>query len=313
MTKLFFATDVHGSDICWKKFISAGKFYKADVLILGGDLTGKAIVPIISAGGQSYRAVLLEQEFYLQGDEEVCEMEKRIRSRGYYPYRTTPDEIQELEQNPSRVEALFVQQVLKTFETWLTYADEKLADTPIRCFVSPGNDDLFALDEMVQQSKRVVLAEGRSIWLDDHHEMISTGWSTPTPWHTYREESEESLSARIDEMFQQVKDPRRCVFNFHVPPYDSGLDEAPELTADLRPKLAGNSLAPVGSRSVRQWIEKHHPLLGLFGHIHEGRGAVYLGRTLCVNPGSTYEQGLLCGALVALDKGKIKSHVLTQG
>ncbi len=313
MTKLFFATDVHGSDICWKKFISAGKFYKADVLILGGDLTGKAIVPIISAGGQSYRAVLLEQEFCLQGEEEVCEMEKRIRSRGYYPYRTTPDEIQELEQNPSRVETLFVQQVLKTFETWLAYADEKLADTPIRCFVSPGNDDLFVLDEMVQQSKRVVLAEGRSIWLDDHHEMISTGWSTPTPWHTYREESEESLSARIDEMFQQVKDPRRCVFNFHVPPYDSGLDEAPELTADLRPKLAGNSLAPVGSRAVRQWIEKHHPLLGLFGHIHEGRGAVYLGRTLCINPGSTYEQGLLCGALVALDKGKIKSHVLTQG
>ncbi len=313
MTKLFFATDVHGSDICWKKFISAGKFYKADVLILGGDLTGKAIVPIISTGGQSYRAVLLEQEFRLQGEEEICEMEKRIRSRGYYPYRTTPDEIQELEQNPSRVETLFTEQVLKTFEAWLTYADEKLADTSIRCFVSPGNDDLFALDELVQQSKRVVLAEGRSIWLDDHHEMISTGWSTPTPWQTYREESEESLSVRIGEMLQKVKDPRRCVFNFHVPPYDSGLDDAPELTTDLRPKLAGNSLIPVGSRAVRQSIEKHHPLLGFFGHIHEGRGAVYLERTLCINPGSTYEQGLLCGALVSLEKDKVKSHVLTQG
>ena len=39
MTKLFFATDVHGSEICWKKFISAGKFYEADVIILGGDIT----------------------------------------------------------------------------------------------------------------------------------------------------------------------------------------------------------------------------------------------------------------------------------
>ncbi|MBW8002978.1 MAG: metallophosphoesterase [Planctomycetes bacterium] len=313
MTSIFFATDVHGSEICWKKFINAGKFYQADIIILGGDMTGKAIVPIIYQGDDKYKAVLLEQEFILQGEDQVEEMAKSIKSRGYYSYRTTPDEIEELNADPGRVDDLFSSEVLKTAGQWLAYADEKLEGSGIRCFVAPGNDDMFELDGLIRGSKHVQLVEGRVIELDEHHEMISSGWSNITPWHTYREEDEEKLRTRYEAMISRLKDVKSSVFNLHVPPYGSNLDNVPELTEDLRPKHAGHSLVPAGSHSVREIIEKYQPLLGLFGHIHEGKGAIRLGRILCINPGSMYEQGRLLGALIKLAPDKIESYMLITG
>jgi hypothetical protein len=313
MTTIFFATDVHGSDICWKKFINAGKFYEADVLILGGDMTGKAIVPIIDQGGGRYRAVLLEQEFLLDTEVETEEMVKRIKSRGYYPYRLAQDELAELNQSPDKVHDLFLQEALKTAEQWMAYAAEKLSGTGMRVYAAPGNDDQFELDAVIRKSDVVTLVEGQVIELDKDHEMISSGWSNHTPWHTYREETEDQLAARYEPMITQLKNPKNAIFNIHVPPYASNLDEAPELDENMRPKYAGNSLKPVGSTAVRAAIEKSQPLLGLHGHIHEGRGSSRIGRTLCINPGSMYEQGTLLGALVKLGREKIEHYVLTQG
>lgn len=313
MTKVFFATDIHGSDICWKKFINAGKFYEADVLVLGGDMTGKAIVPIVQVGEASHRASLLEQEYVLHSEDELQEFEQRVRSRGYYPYRTTPDEIAELDQNPERVEGVFIHEVIKTLERWMDFAESKLKDDPIRCYVCPGNDDMSLVDEVIRSSAFVHLAEGQVIDLDRHHQMISSGWSNPTPWHTYREESEAALHERYANMIAGLQAPRLSIFNIHVPPFGSLLDEAPELDENLRPKYAGNAVHPVGSRSLRQAIEEHQPLLGLHGHIHESRGAARIGNTLCINPGSMYEQGSLLGALVQLGNAKIDHYVLTSG
>jgi Icc-related predicted phosphoesterase len=240
-------------------------------------------------------------------------MAKKVKSRGYYPYRTTSDEISELNATPDRVDELFSQEVLKTAGEWLAYADEKLEGSNVRCYVAPGNDDMFELDDLIRTSKHVQLAEGQVIELDERHEMISSGWSNFTPWHTYREEEEDKLRARYDAMITQLKNPQNSVFNIHVPPYGSTLDDAPELTDDLRPKHAGRSLVPVGSHAARAVIDEHQPLLGLFGHIHEGKGTTRLGRTLCINPGSMYEQGRLLGALVKLGRNKVKSYILTTG
>jgi len=311
--KLFFATDVHGSEICWKKFISGGKFYGVDLLILGGDMTGKAIVPIISQGGDRYKVTLLEQETILNGKEEVDKWVVTIQNRGYYPYVTDPDEVAEISSTPGRSDELFQKIVLETAQRWMEYAEAKLAGTGIRCYVCPGNDDIFELDEVIAASKSVRLAEGKVIALDDHHEMASTGWSNPTPWDTHREEPDEALRKRIDAVVSQVRDPANAVFNLHAPPYGSGLDEAPELTKDMRPAYAGRSLVPVGSRAVLEVIEKYQPLLGLHGHIHEGKGTRKYKRTLCVNPGSMYEQGILHGAVVELKPNKIGSYLLTTG
>ena len=313
MTKLFFATDIHGSDICWSKFLNAGKFYGADVLILGGDMTGKAIVPFIHQGGSNYRVTLLEQVYDISSDDEMKEMTKRVRSRGYYPYLTNPDEITELEKNPENVNRIFLQEVLKVVQQWMDLADKKLDGTDLRVFCSPGNDDMDEVDEIVRSSRRVLLVEGQVTQLDDRHEMIASGWSNRTPWDTHREEDEDQLAVRYEAMISKLKDPHNAVFNVHVPPYKSGLDEAPELDKDLRPVLAGQALKPVGSSALRNAIEKAQPLLGLHGHIHEGRGSMRVGKTLCINPGSMYEQGTLLGAIVKLGRNKIENYVLTTG
>ena len=313
MTKLFFATDIHGSDICWTKFLNAGKFYEVDVLILGGDMTGKAVVPVMHQGGSKYRVSLLEQEFSISNEDELKDMIKRVRSRGYYPYLTDPDEISELEKSPARVDEIFKQEVLKVVQQWMDLADKKLDGTSLQVYCSPGNDDMDEVDEIIRNSKRVLLVEGKVTALDAQHEMIASGWSNRTPWDTEREEDEDQLALRYEAMICQLKDPRNAVFNIHVPPYRSGLDEAPELDKDLRPVLAGQSLKPVGSTALRKAIEQHQPLLSLHGHIHEGRGATRIGKTLCINPGSMYEQGTLLGAIVKLGRNKVENYVLTTG
>jgi uncharacterized protein len=311
--KLYFATDIHGSEICWKKFINASKFYEADVLILGGDMTGKAIIPIIAQGGSKYKVTLLDQETILESKEQVDKMVATIMDRGYYPYVTDPDEVAEISSTPGLSDQIFLKEALNTMQRWMEYADARLESTHLPCYVCPGNDDMFEIDDIIRQSKHVELVEGKVIQLDEYHEMINAGWSTPTPWNTPREESEDQLRHRIQVMIDQLKDVKNSVFNIHDPPYGSGLDEAPELTKDLRPAYAGRSLVPVGSHAVLDLIEKYEPLLGLFGHIHEGKGTRKYKRTLCINPGSMYEQGMLHGAVVELKQKKVGNYILTTG
>lgn len=310
---LFFATDVHGSEICWKKFINAGKFYETQTLILGGDMTGKAIVPIIAQGGGKYKVTLLDQETILESKEDVDTMVATIKNRGYYPYVTDPDEVQQISSTPGRSDELFLKEALTTMQRWMEYADSKLEGTGMRCFVCPGNDDMFEIDDVIRKSKHVELVEGKIIQLDENHEMINAGWSTPTPWNTHREESEDALRQRIQVMIDKLKNVHQSVFNLHNPPYGSGLDEAPELTKDLRPTYAGRSLVPVGSHAVLELIEKYRPLLTLHGHIHEGKGTRKYRNTLCINPGSMYEQGMLHGAVIELKPDKVGNYVLTTG
>ncbi|HEY1369367.1 MAG TPA: hypothetical protein VGF23_19745 [Gaiellaceae bacterium] len=313
--RLFFATDIHGSEVCWRKFLNSGKHYEVDAIVLGGDMTGKALVPVIHDGGDRWHATLLENREELVGEDAVKAFEEAVIRRGYYPFRTTPDEVRELHENEERWHALFAEHMLGTVERWMQLADEKLADSGIRCYVCPGNDDQVEVDEIVSQAKRVELAEGRVVDLDGGFQMVSSGWANRTPWDTYREEDEPDLAARISRMVEQVTaDPERTIFSLHCPPHRTGLDDAPELTADMRLKDAGRSTVPVGSTAVREAIEQHQPVLSLHGHIHEARGSTRLGRTLCINPGSSYEQGQLLGAVVDLDgKKKVKRFVLTSG
>jgi hypothetical protein len=240
-------------------------------------------------------------------------MVQTIQNRGYYPYVTNPDEVAAISSTPGKSDELFLDRALKTMQRWMDYADTKLAGTGIRCYVCPGNDDMFQIDEVIAASKCVRSVEGQVIELDELHEMVSSGWTNPTPWDTYREEPDEALLARIETIIAKAKNPSNAVFNLHAPPYGSGLDEAPELTKDLRPAYAGRSLVSVGSKSVLKVIEKYMPLLGLHGHIHEGKGTRKFKKTLCINPGSMYEQGMLHGAVVELKPQKVGNYILTTG
>jgi uncharacterized protein len=312
--RVYFATDIHGSETCWRKFLNSGKHYEANVMVLGGDMTGKALVPIVQEGKDHWHATLLENRREFESEDEVKEFENSVMRRGYYPFRTDPDQMSELTESEELRNELFHKEMLGTVERWMRMADEKLEGTGIDCFVSPGNDDQFEVDEIISGARRVRLAEGKVVEFGDF-QMVSTGWSNRTPWDTYREEDEDDLAERLRKMTSQVTTPpEKTIYNFHCPPYGTGLDDAPEIDENMRPKHGGRSLVPVGSKAVREAIEEGQPTLALHGHIHEAKGNTRIGNTLCINPGSSYEQGQLLGAVVNLDGGKkVKRFVLTSG
>jgi Icc-related predicted phosphoesterase len=311
MPRIFFATDLHGSEMCWRKFLNAAKFYDADILICGGDMTGKAMIPIVEEDGRF--TVTISDQRQVVGADQVGEIEGQIRRKGYYPLRVTPERLDELDRDEVKRKECFQQVMLDGVKRWMDMAAEKLGSTGVRIFVCPGNDDEMEVDDVIRDSKKVELGEGRVVEIDGYS-MISTGWSNHTPWNTHREETEERLAERIDAMASQVKDPAHAIFNLHCPPYQSGLDEAPAIDADLKLLHGGRALRPVGSTAVRQAIDRYQPLLSLHGHIHESKGAVKLGKTLSINPGSAYEEGILMAAIITLDAKKgVKSYQLVNG
>jgi uncharacterized protein len=312
--RLYFATDVHGSETCWKKFLASAAFYEVDLLILGGDVTGKALVPIMDEGAGRYQVLLQDQRHEFEGASELARYREIIRSRGLYPVVVTHDELAELQADEARLDALFRSEVVRAMEQWVSLAEERLPKSGARLFMCPGNDDDFAIDELLTSAEHIELAEGQAIDVGGGYQMLSTGWANVTPWKTHREESEEDLAARIKRMIAAATvPPDRLIFNFHCPPHGTSLDEAPKVSEDLQIVDGGRVIAHVGSTAVRDAIREHEPALSLHGHIHESRATARLGRTLAINPGSAYEQGVLQGAVVELDGKKLKKHALTTG
>jgi uncharacterized protein len=311
--KIFFATDIHGSETCWRKFLNAAAFYKADLVILGGDVTGKVMVPIVAHAGYWTTTVRGEQ-LRMETQEELAAVQTQIRNRGSYPAIVTPDELTELSATEGAVDQRFSTEMMASLDRWLDMADGKLRGGDIGCILNGGNDDIFEIDDLIESSPSVTFAEGKLLDLDGFS-LISMGWTNPTPWDTFREAPEDDLAAKIEAIATQVPDMGRAIFNFHAPPYGTGLDEAPALDASLRPMHGGAVMKPVGSVAVRDSINKHQPLLSVHGHIHESRGVKKMGRTLAINPGSVYGDGVLQGALIDLDikKAKVRRYLLVNG
>jgi len=318
-TRLFFATDLHGSEVSFRKFVNAGRFYEADVLILGGDVAGKLLIPIVQEGGK-YRARLQGQTHEMRTEAELAEFKKKLGILGFYSIFLSPDEYNAMKDDREAIEREFVKAARQRLVDWVHLAEERLKGTHRKCYVTGGNDDpwevLSALEENAQE--RVVPCEGRVVQVDEDHVMVSLGYSNETPWHTPREITEGELAEKIEEAVKGMTDFSHCIFNFHCPPKDSTLDTCPMLDTSTDPPTvimeAGQPvLFGAGSTSVRAALDKYQPLLALHGHIHESRGAIKIGRTQCINPGSEYGEGILHGVIVNLNGGKIEGYQLTSG
>lgn len=316
MTRVYFVTDLHGSEVCWRKFLNACKIYKADVAIVGGDITGKMVVPLVEQPDGSYKAKYYGTEYSAKGDEELKSLIKHVRGAGFYPYTTTPEEVEKIHDKPKVLDKLYEDLALKVLRDWLVLAKERLKDSGIEVYVTGGNDDTMEVSKVLRSSDFVIDPEGEVVYVDDHHEMVSSGYANITPWHCPRDITEEEIEEILEPMIAKIKDMPNAIFNFHVPPYDvTPLDYAPLLDENFKPVMGsdGIKMIPVGSKAVRKAIDKHQPLLGLFGHIHEGKGAIKVGRTMCMNPGSEYGEGILRGLMVNLTENKIKNYMFTSG
>jgi Icc-related predicted phosphoesterase len=314
---LFFTSDIHGSEACFKKFLNAGKYYGVDAIILGGDIVGKIVVPIVQRADGSHVAEFLGEKKVIRSDdpEGLQKLEWAIKNNGHYPFPIDEDSFERIKGDARAREAVFAEAISRSLESWVKLADERLKGSGIKCFVTPGNDDPFFVDDILARSTTIVNPEGQCIDLDSDHEMVSCGFANLTPWRCPRDIPEDELAARLDPICASVKNMRGCVFNLHCPPYDTILDIAPSLDEGLKPVTVGGAVmqSNVGSTAVLEAIRKYQPLLGLHGHIHESRGDCQIGRTLCINPGSEYSQGILRGVLVILEKEKVKRFALTSG
>jgi Icc-related predicted phosphoesterase len=311
--RVFFATDIHGSEICWRKFLNAAAFYKADVVVLGGDVTGKVMIPITAHTGY-WQATLRGEAIRMETQAELDEVQRKIRNTGSYPAIVTPDELAELSATEGAIDRRFSLEMVKSLDRWMDMADGKLAGHDIPCILNGGNDDIWEIDDIIDAAPSVSFGEGRMLDLDGFH-LVSMGWTNPTPWDTFREEPEDKLATRIEAVVSQIPDMERAIFNFHAPPYGTGLDEAPQLDENLRPTLGGAAMKSVGSTAVRDAILEHQPMLSVHGHIHESRGIKRMGRTMAINPGSVYGDGVLQGAVLELNpkKGKVTKYLLVNG
>lgn len=306
--KVFYAADIHGSETCFRKFLKAADFYDVDVLVLGGDLTGKALVPVVRGAGGTWEAKFLGRTAKARDEGELDALEAQIRFNGFYPYRCDPDEVRALEADPTRRAARFDQVMREDIFRWMGIAEERLRESPVRCLIMPGNDDGDYVAEALEGSDRVENAEERILEVKGFL-FLSLGYSNITPWHTPRELPEEELGARVSALIEGLDPSMPWIFNLHVPPYDTRIDDAPELDETLR--LVGGPSArmvPVGSHAVRAAIEEQQPLLSVHGHIHESRGVARLGKTQAINPGSEYNAGILRGVIVTVDPDRVVGH-----
>ena len=319
-TRLFYACDIHGSEPTYRKFLNAAKFYEVDALVFGGDLMGKLLIPIVRDAGDTWRASLQGQQHHITSEEQLAEFKLTMQTLGFYWQEMDPEEYASYEGQQDRIDDLFDVLAKERLAEWVTLAEERLADTPVNVYLCGGNDDtdevLSALDETT--TERVVNAENRAVPLDDEHELLTIGYSTPTPWETPRERTDEEIGEVIEKLMPSVSDPAKTVFNFHCPPLDSGLDTCLKLDASVwPPKPVIERGQPVeygaGSQAVADALATYQPTVGLHGHIHESRGATSYGRTPAFNPGSEYGEGVLRGLIVAIRGGEVIGHQFTSG
>jgi Icc-related predicted phosphoesterase len=313
--KLFFASDLHGSNVCFKKFVNSAQFYGADVLVLGGDLTGKAVIPIAEQQDGSFLTFLHGEEIRLKSRVELDDFIKKNGNMGFYPTVMSEGEYQRLKVDPDAQAELFKRLVLERVTEWAAFAAEKLRGTDIPLVAIPGNDDFHEIDEILTRAPHFDFHEMQVCEFKGDYQMLYCGGSTPTPWNTEREYSEDQFVARFAELIPQVKDMSRCIFNVHVPPFGTTLDACPKLDRELQVVYEMGMPAQIhaGCQTLVDVIKEHQPLLGLHGHIHEGRAKINIGKTICINPGSVYPEGILQGALIILRGGEVAAASLTQG
>ncbi len=314
-TRIFFAADVHGSEICFRKFLNAVKIYKADVAILGGDLTGKLVIPVIRIGETCYEAHFANRKWKVKEGEELNKLLELMRNSGFYPKIMDEDEYHKIRSDDSLIKKLFDEASMEVLKSWVEMAEARLKNMDVECYVMPGNDDSKIIDEVLKGSDFVTNPDEKVLEIKGGFEMLSFGASNPTPWKTPREYSEEELERKLTSLLTYIKNPKSAIFNIHVPPYKTLLDLAPLLNDKLQVVTKGGRIVfvHVGSESVRHIIENCQPLVGLHGHIHESKGVEKLGGTLCFNPGSEYGEGFLRGIIINLEKGKVNNYLFTYG
>ena len=312
MFRILYGSDFHGSDAVFRKFLASGIQYKANALMVGGDVTGKAMIPVRHLGGGRYEAHLLGADRKAATPDDLETIKKAIGQVGFYPIVLEQDEAEELEADPAKMGARFEQEMCQRVRDWMALAEEKLTPHHITLYFMAGNDDLYSIDKVVEEFKSVRNPDMRRYELDGGYEVVGLSNANLTPWLCARDVDEPEITRKLDELAAMVQRPEQAICMLHVPPFKSGLDTCPDLDKNLKIITQGGQVVmkSAGSSAVKAFIEKFQPMLTLHGHIHESPGHARSGRTLMINAGSEYAEGIMKAAIINLENGKVKGHML---
>jgi Icc-related predicted phosphoesterase len=312
ITRILYGSDFHGSEAVFRKFLASGIQYKANALMVGGDVTGKAMVPVIHQGAGRYQAHLFGADKTASSPQELEALKKAISQVGFYPIVLEKDEAEELEGDPEKMGVRFEQEMCQRVREWLTLAQEKLVPLKMTLYFMAGNDDLYSIDKVVEEFEHVRNPDMQHFDLDGGYEVVGLSNANLTPWLCARDVEETELTRKLDALAATIKAPERTIAVLHVPPIGSGLDTCPDLDKNLKIITQGGQVVmkAAGSPAVKAFIEKVQPMLSLHGHIHESPGHVRNGRTLMINAGSEYAEGIMKAAVINLEDGRVKGHLL---
>ncbi|HEX8991195.1 MAG TPA: hypothetical protein VF784_05910 [Anaerolineales bacterium] len=312
MTRILYGSDFHGSEAVYRKFLASGLQYKVNALMVGGDVTGKAMVPVIHQGAGKYTGHLFGADKVASTPDELAALKKAIGNVGFYPIVLEKDEAAELEGDPAKMGARFEQEMCNRVRDWMKLAEEKLTPQHITLYFMAGNDDLYSIDKVVAEFEHIRNPDMASFDLEGGYQVVGLSNANMTPWRCARDIEEPELAAKLDQLASMMPHPERTIGVIHVPPINSGLDTCPDLDKNLKIITQGGQVVmkAAGSPAVRAFIEKVQPMLTLHGHIHESPGHTRIGRTLMINAGSEYAEGIMKAAIINLEDGKVKGHLL---
>jgi len=315
MTRILYGSDFHGSEAVFRKFIASAFQYKADVLMVGGDVTGKAMIPVIHQGQGRYIGHWFGKEAVATNPVELEKIKRDISAVGFYPIVLEKDEAEDLEGHPEKMGARFEKEMCQRVREWMTLAEEKLKPENKILYFMAGNDDLASIDEVTAEFKSIRNPDMTHSEIDGDYEVVGLSNANMTPWRCARDVEEDVLEQKLNTLAGMIQRPERTIAMLHVPPHGSGLDTCPELDKNLKIVTQGGQVVmkSAGSTAVKAFIEKVQPLLTLHGHIHESPGHVHIGKTLSINAGSEYAEAIMKAAIINLEDGKVKGHLLISG
>jgi Icc-related predicted phosphoesterase len=315
MVRVLYGSDFHGSETVYRKFLASSRQYQASILIVGGDVTGKAMVPVLHQGKGTYSGSWFGKSESATGPEELEKLKKKISSVGFYPIVLEPDEAKELEGNPDSMSKRFEQEMCQRIREWMALAVEKLVPEKASLYFMAGNDDLASIDQAIAEFPYVHNPDMSRFEIEGGYEIVGLSNANMTPWRCARDIEEDELARKLEALSGKIQNPERTIAVLHVPPFGSGLDTCPDLDEKLKIITRGGQVVmkSAGSTAVKAWLEKVQPMLSLHGHIHESPGHVRIGRTLSINAGSEYAEAIMKAAIINLEGGKVKGHLLISG
>jgi len=314
--RIFFVSDLHGSEVCFRKFLNAVPVHRPDLLVYGGDLMGKLLQPVFPRPGGGYRWVPTPGRPVDVTEAELPRVERAIADRGAYALRVPEAEWAELARRPDVLEERVRALGLERARAWLALADQRLGAHGPLLVLNVGNDDTDALLALLRESAPPCVRVPEGGFVDvGPYEIFGCGYANMTPWRCPRDLEEPELAAVLERTSAALGNPRRTLLDIHAPPLGTTIDLAPEVDRDRRPVTAAGEVVVghVGSPSVRALLERAGAVAGLHGHIHEAKGIDRVGTTPVFNPGSVYYSGTLQGVVIDLEGPEVVDHLFVTG